>query len=175
MLLLLILLQAGGAPKMPAFTEAEVAALERCVDARGPGADVQTCGDFSRDVASVQGCLQKPGATEACFRSVMEDCAASVPAADEARNARVIRWCAARGRGANQAVAAAWMSEAQAALPPAQYASIKSQYDTVARQADAEAARKPADDLLGRSGARSGVWEGWLAFMWSNRGSLTPK
>ncbi len=175
MILGTLLLLAGGSQALtiPTFTDADVAAIERCVDRgnnRGacPGSGV----DNRTSIACMTNLAEdaSDAAFRACLSTVMERCASSYAGIAPEMNQRVLRVCSARARGSIQAAVADWFVRAERRLPAPIHDGYRRAYGTVATRADDQASRatvRPDLSLpLHVSAIRTGVWDSFALFLW---------
>ena len=175
MILSVFLLLAGGGQTMsvPTFTDADVTAIEACVDR---GDNRGACPGSGADNRAAIACMTDlpDDATEdafsACLSMVMERCASSYAAVSPEMNQRVLMICSARARGATQAAVADWFVRAERRLPAPVYQGYRRTLATVATRADDQASGTTAlPDLslaLRVSAIRTGVWDSFALFLW---------
>lgn len=172
----LFMLLAGGGQAMsvPTFTDADVTAIEACVDR---GDNRGTCPGSGADNRAAIACMTDlpddadNDAFSACLATVMERCSSSYAATTTEMNERVLRICSAWTRGATQAAVSDWFVRAERRLPPPVYAGYQRTYASVAPRADAQAASATAlPDLslpLRIAAIRTGVWDSFARFLWN--------
>lgn len=158
---------------VPTFTDADVTAIEACVDR---GDNRGSCPGSGTDNRTAIACMtnlpedSSDDAFSACLSTVMERCSSSHASTTPEMNQRVLRICSARARGATQAAVADWFVRAERRLPAAVYAGYQRTWDTVAPRADDRASTATANAGLSLplrvSAIRTGVWDSFALFLW---------
>ena len=183
---IMLLAGSGQAMSIPTFTDADVAAIEACVDR---GDNRGSCPGSGGDNRTAIACMTdlpddtSEDAFAACLSTVMERCSSSYAATTSEMNQRVLRICSARARGATQAAVADWFVRAERRLPAPVFEGYKRTWASVAPRADAQASSTTAlPDLslpLRMAAIRTGVWDSFARFLWraerdENSASRTP-
>ncbi len=170
---LILLAGTGQAMSIPTFADANVEAVEACVDR---GDNRGSCPGSGADNLTAIACMtdlpeeSSEDAFAACLSTVMERCTSSFAATTPEMNQRVLRICSARARGATQAAVADWFVRAERRLPANVYAGYQRTRDSVASRADDRASSATANAELSLplrvAAIRTGVWDSFALFLW---------
>lgn len=176
MILAAVMLLAGEGQAMttPTFTDADVTAIETCVDRGGARGACPGSGADNRAAIACMSDLRRDATDDgftACLSRIMERCASTYAGTTPEMNQRVMRICSARARGATQAAVADWFARAERRLPAPVYEGYRRTWATVAPRADAQAssttARPDLSLALRAAAIRTGVWDSFALFLWN--------
>jgi hypothetical protein len=170
---LILMTGTGQAMSIPTLTDADVEAVEACVDR---GDNRGSCPGSGADNRTAIACMTElpeessEDAFVACLSTVMERCTSSLAATTPEMNQRVLRICSARARGATQAAVADWFVRAERRLPANVYAGYQRTWGSVAPRADDRASSATANAELSLplrvAAIRTGVWDSFALFLW---------